>query len=234
MNILELRHAQCEPPAAYSPVLERYGTVRTVLMGTDPLPERRGFDAVIVMGGPMGVGDRGTVPWLSDEIDFIRGLVAARIPVWGVCLGSQLLAAALGARVYTGEVPEVGVEDIVLTAEGRGDPVWGTLPAIFPAMRWHSDTFEIPDGALRLAGSAKYPNQLFRYENSYGVQFHLEASTDVAREWMELDEYRRSLHESLGVDGPKIFAEQLGDVEEQSLRIAVVVMEKWLQSVSAL
>ncbi len=146
------------------------------------------------MGGPMGVGDQGEVEWLASEIEYIRDLVESDVPVWGVCLGSQLLAAALGARVYTGAVPEVGVEEITLTVEGRQDPVWGDLPSTFPAMQWHSDTFDIPNGAVRLAGSAKYPNQLFRYKQSYAVQFHLEASSEVAREWMELAEYRDSLH----------------------------------------
>ncbi|MFC8933118.1 type 1 glutamine amidotransferase [Rhodococcus sp. NPDC057135] len=232
MHFLELRHAQCEPPAAYSPVLESYGDVQTVLLGTDPLPAHRRFDAVIVMGGPMGVGDQAEVEWLASEIEYIRDLVENDVPVWGVCLGSQLLAAALGARVYTGAVPEVGVEDITLTAEGHEDPVWGGLPSTFPAMQWHSDTFDIPDGAVRLAGSAKYPNQLFRYKQSYAVQFHLEASSAVAREWMELAEYRDSLHASLGVDGPRIFMEQLGAAESQGLETATTVMEKWLKSIS--
>lgn len=81
MHFLELRHAQCEPPAAYSPVLESYGDVQTVLLGTDPLPADRRFDAVIVMGGPMGVGDQGEVEWLASEIEYIRDLVESDVPV---------------------------------------------------------------------------------------------------------------------------------------------------------
>lgn len=126
MRFLELRHAQCEPPAAYSPVLATYGDVQTVLLGTDPIPAHVEFDAVIVMGGPMGVGDQDDIEWLVSEIAYLRALVDADVPIWGVCLGSQLLAAALGARVYTGSVPEVGVEDVTLTEAGALDPIWGT------------------------------------------------------------------------------------------------------------
>ena len=207
-------------------------TCRLFFWAPTRFPAHRRFDAVIVMGGPMGVGDQGEVEWLASEIEYIRDLVESDVPVWGVCLGSQLLAAALGARVYTGAVPEVGVEEITLTVEGRQDPVWGDLPSTFPAMQWHSDTFDIPNGAVRLAGSAKYPNQLFRYKQSYAVQFHLEASSEVAREWMELAEYRDSLHASLGADGPRIFMQQLSAAESQGLEIAAAVMEKWLKSIS--
>lgn len=232
MRLLELRHAQCEPPAAYSPVLATYGDVQTVLLGTDPIPAHVEFDAVIVMGGPMGVGDQDDIEWLASEIAYLRALVDADVPIWGVCLGSQLLAAALGARVYTGSVPEVGVEDVTLTEAGALDPVWGNLPSTFPAMQWHSDTFEIPDGAVHLAGSAKYPNQLFRYKQSYGVQFHLEASCEVAQDWMELDEYRESLLTSLGADGPRIFMQQLAAAETEGLEFAAMVMDRWLKSIS--
>ena len=96
MHFLELRHAQCEPPAAYSPVLESYGDVQTVLLGTDPLPAHRRFDAVIVMGGPMGVGDQGEVEWLASEIEYIRDLVESDVPVWGVWSGFAVARRGAG------------------------------------------------------------------------------------------------------------------------------------------
>ena len=230
MHFLELRHAQCEPPAAYSPVLESYGDVQTVLLGTDPLPAHRRFDAVIVMGGPMGVGDQGEVEWLGirDRIHSRSG--RERRPGVGECVWVRSCSPRRWVLASTRALcPKSGVEEITLTVEGRQDPVWGDLPSTFPAMQWHSDTFDIPNGAVRLAGSAKYPNQLFRYKQSYAVQFHLEASSEVAREWMELAEYRDSLHASLGADGPRIFMQQLSAAESQGLEIAAAVMGEMVE-----
>ena len=99
------------------------------------------------------------------------------MPFFGACLGVQLLASALGAHVYPGPVPEVGVHDVHLTAEGRADPLFAHLPDTLPALQWHSDTFDLPDGAVRLLTSPAYENQAFRWGDvAYGVQFHLEVT----------------------------------------------------------
>src|ERR1700738_5217536 len=105
MRILVLRHVDCEPPAAYLPLLEQHADVTTVRLGVDPLPRRREFAAIVAMGGPMSVEGRACPPWLREEIDFIAAAVADGVPVWGGCLGAQLLAAAPGARVYRGAAP---------------------------------------------------------------------------------------------------------------------------------
>lgn len=233
MRILELRHVEPEGPAGYLPVLERFGEVTTVRLWAEPLPTAEGWDAAIVMGGPMGVNDAADVPWIDPEIELIRALLARGAAVWGVCLGSQLLAAALGARVWTGEQPEVGVRDIGLTQEGRRDPVWGGLPATFPALHWHGDSFDLPAGAELLASSAAYPNQLFRAGRSYGVQFHLETDADAAREWLGIPEYAASLEQ---VHGPGAAERLLADVAVVSARTsawAAQVVERWLSSLPA-
>lgn len=234
MRIIELRHVEPEGPAAYLPALERFGEVTTVRLWTDPLPTAEGWDAAIVMGGPMGANDGATVPWIDDEIRFVQSLLARDVPIWGVCLGAQLLAAALGARVWTGERPEVGVLDLGLTAAGRRDPVWGDLPATFPALHWHGDSFDLPDGAELLASSAAYPNQLFRAGRCYGVQFHLEVDAPLAAAWLDIDEYRIALEQTRG-DGAA--ADLLADVQAVSERTAVQAgqaMQRWLTSVATL
>ncbi|MEX0651667.1 MAG: type 1 glutamine amidotransferase, partial [Actinomycetota bacterium] len=108
---------------------------------------------------------------------------------WGACLGVQLLASALGARVYAGSAPEVGLLPVSLTDEGRADPVTGSLPAEMVTLQWHGDTFDLPEGATLLASSPAFPNQAFRFLDAYGVQFHLEVSPAMAEEWSHVPEY---------------------------------------------
>ena len=200
MDVLVLQHIACEPPGVYEDVLREQGAVLTRIEvdAGDELPDWREFDAIVAMGGPMSANDDADLPWLRDEKAFVAASVRGGIPFWGVCLGVQLLAASLGARVYAGDEPEVGVLPVELTDEGRRDPVFSALPPIVPALQWHGDTFDLPAGALRLAGSDAYPNQAFRFENAYGVQFHLEVSKEMAREWMDVPAYASALERTIG------------------------------------
>ena len=229
MQILVLRHVDCEPPAAYTRELSRAGALRTVRMGVDELPAHTDFAAIVAMGGPMGWGDRDRIEWITPEVDYLTRALAAGVPVWGVCLGAQLLAAALGATVYTGAVPEVGVDRVRLTAAGQDDPVWSSFDAEFSVLQWHSDTFELPDGAELLASSDTYPHQVFRHGASYGVQFHLEASHDLAKQWLEIPEYRQSLTEARGPQGATELLTGLRRAEHAMLAHADRAIAAWLQ-----
>ena len=180
----------------------------------------------------MGANDGAAVPWIDDEITYLRSALASNVPVWGVCLGAQLLAAALNAKVYSGEAPEVGVCDVELTDAAAADPVWGDVPASFPTLQWHGDTFDLPAGATLLASSPAYPNQLFRHGRSYGVQFHLEAGPDVAAEWLAIDEYRRDLERTLGAGAAEAVLAELGSVHTQTSAQAQAVMSRWLESLA--
>ena len=228
MALLVLQHIVCEPPGVYEDVLDERGLelVRVELDEGDALPSWREFDAIIAMGGPMSVND--DLPWLADEKRVIAEAVRAGTPYWGVCLGVQLLASALGARVYAGDEPEVGVLPVSLTDEGLRDPVFGGLPASFPSLQWHGDTFDLPDGAVRLAGSPAYPNQAFRFERAYGVQFHLEVSPSMAREWAGVPEYAQSLEQTIGA------ASLLGAVDAEAASMLAhgrTLFERWLDHV---
>jgi GMP synthase (glutamine-hydrolysing) len=148
------------------------------------LPAPSGLGGVVVMGGAMGVHDTDEFPWLATERAWIAETVAAGLPVLGVCLGAQQLAAALGAPVTTGPAPEIGAGEVALTPDGRADPVLGPEGKRFAVIQWHGDTFEIPDGAVRLATGDRYPNQAFRYGRlAYGLQFHIEVDDAMAEAW---------------------------------------------------
>lgn len=139
----------------------------------EPVPEDpRAFDGVAVLGGGMGVGDLPRLPWLRDELALVKRCVELDVPVLGLCLGSQLLAAALGAKVERAPQPELGFYRVRLTA--TDDALLHDAPADFVAFHWHSDRFELPARAAKLASSTLTPLQAFRHGRAWGLQFHLE------------------------------------------------------------
>lgn len=142
----------------------------------DPnLPDLDAIERLVVMGGPMGADDDELHPFLARERELLARVVERGTPVLGVCLGAQLLASALGGRVYRGHGPEIGAGSVKLTAAAEADPLLGTVPgAELPVFHWHGDTFDLPDGATLLASSAAYPHQAFRHANAWGFQFHVE------------------------------------------------------------
>ena len=219
MRVLVLQHIACEPPGEFEDVLDERGAeiVRVQLDEGDRLPARDAFDAIVAMGGPMSVNDEAEHPWLVEEKALIREAVRDGVPYWGSCLGVQLLASSLGARVYAGLQPEVGVLPVTLTDEGAADPVLQGLPREFPTLQWHGDTFDLPEDAVLLASSPAYPNQAFRYGNAYGVQFHLEVSRSMAREWAAVPAYTEYLERTLGPgSADSLFAEF--DANEMRMR----------------
>jgi GMP synthase (glutamine-hydrolysing) len=233
MNTLVLQHIACEPPGLYEDILrERESTItRVELDAGESLPDWRDFDAILAMGGPMSVNDEGALPWLRAEKRLIADAVDAGKPFWGVCLGVQLLASSLGGRVYAGPRPEVGVLPVSLTDEAVLDPIFRGLPRDFLALQWHGDTFDLPAGAIRLAGSVDYPNQAFKRRNAYGLQFHLEVSNEMAREWAAVPAYAEYLDRVLGPGSAERLLRQVkvrvDDMQEQGR----LMFERWLDSV---
>lgn len=173
MRAVCLKHVPFEGPGAFATHLYARGIpLERYLVPKDGLPKEAG-DLLIIMGGPMSVNDPD--PWIARETAFIRQAVEAGTSVLGICLGSQLMAKALGAAVRPGHALELGMTSISLTAEGRQDPVFGSLPETFEAFEWHGEVFDLPQGAVPLAGSPIAPLQAFRYgPRAYGLLFHLE------------------------------------------------------------
>jgi GMP synthase-like glutamine amidotransferase len=234
VRFLVLQHIACEPPGVFEDVLRERGFElhRVELDEGDALPDWREFDAVVAMGGPMSVNDDDSLPWLTAEKRAIAEAVRAGTPYWGVCLGVQLLAAALGARVYPGPEPEVGLLPVALTDEGRSDPVFGGFDDALATLQWHGDTYDLPAGAVRLASSPAYANQAFRFDRAYGVQFHLEVSAEMARQWADVPEYVAALEQSLGADAAPAF---LAAIEERAGEMRAAgreLFERWLDRVA--
>jgi GMP synthase-like glutamine amidotransferase len=235
MRALVLQHIACEPPGVFEDVLHERDTElhRVELDEGEALPDWREFDAIVAMGGPMSANDDAELPWLTEEKRVIGEAVRAGMPFWGVCLGVQLLAASLGARVYPGSSPEVGILPVELTLDGLVDPVFEGLPHELLTLQWHGDTFDLPHDAVRLAGSPAYPNQAFRVGKAYGVQFHLEVSAKMAHEWAEVPEYVASLERTLGRDGAPAFLASIVEHAEGMRSAGRALFERWLERVAS-
>ena len=147
------------------------------------LPDVRGIDLVIIMGGPMNVPDETTHPWLVAEKKFVREAIDQGVAVLGVCLGAQLIADVMGARIFPNEFKEVGW--LPIEAVDGGEDSFA-FPERMMAFHWHGDTFDLPDGALRLARSEGCENQAFQLgKNVIGLQFHLETTMETTELMIE-------------------------------------------------
>jgi GMP synthase (glutamine-hydrolysing) len=230
-TLLALQHIACEPPAAFEDELRAQGLdlVRVELDEGDRLPDWRLFAGLIAMGGPMGAYEEDAHPWLVAEKEMIGDAARAGHPVWGVCLGAQLVAAGLGANVYPGDGAEIGLLPVELTAAAADDPVFTGAPPSFSTLQWHGDTFDLPEGATLLATSQAYRNQAFVFGNAYALQFHLEVSLELAAEWGAVPAYAASLEQTLGKASlPGLLA----DVEAHAhvtLPLARELFARWLE-----
>src|SRR5262245_30725129 len=189
MRALAVEHLHSNPVGVYGDVLLDRGIEvdRVRLDLGETLPDWRAYDLLVVMGGAMSVYEEDAYPWLIAEKRTIREAVTAGCPYFGVCLGGQLLASALGSRVFRGPEPELGVNPIFLCDAARRDPVFRGFPSDLEVCEFHCDTFDLPEGAVRLARSSRYENQAFRVgQTAYAIQCHLEPSLDDVRHWFDI------------------------------------------------
>lgn len=178
-----LQHVPFEGLGSIEPWFREKGDEITVTRFFEPrwsFPNPRDVNFLIVMGGPMSVGDKKANPWLIDEERFIRDLIKAGKPVLGVCLGAQLIASAMGARVFPNRTKEIGWFPVRGVSNAQNDLF--RFPNAFDAFHWHGDTFDLPPTAVRLAESEGCRNQAFQVGRSViGLQFHLETTPESAR-----------------------------------------------------
>lgn len=188
MRALVIRHTPFEGIAGFRAPIEAAGYAIERIDVLDPAFRDCDFvgpDLVVMMGGPMGVYEQDAHPWIAHEIERLAQRIAADRPTLGVCLGSQMIAAAMGGRVYAGPVKEVGFAPVTLNAAGLASPLRHI--ADVPLLHWHGDTFDLPEGTELLASTAAYDRQAFRRgANLLALQCHPEMGEDPRfEEWLD-------------------------------------------------
>ena len=199
-KLLVFQHVAHEILGTLNPLFKSAGfRIRYVNFGRHPdaEPELDGYRGLVILGGPMNVDEVDRHPHLATEVRVVREAIERGIPVLGICLGAQLIARALEARVEPNCEKEIGWSDLQVTAEARRDPLLSHFADTEKIFQWHGDTFEIPHGAVHLATSPACANQAFRYrDNVYGFQFHLEVDEPMIDRWLRVP-INRSEIESL-------------------------------------
>jgi len=211
-RLLVFRHVAYEILGTLDPLLKDAGfRIKYVNFERHPdaEPSLEGYDGLIVLGGPMNVDEVDKYHNLKTEVKIIREAVKKGLPILGICLGSQLLAKALGAKVRKNPEKEIGWYEVSPTKKGQKDPLISNFMQEEKIFQWHGDTFELPDGAKLLASSPLCKNQAFRYgENVYGFQFHLEVDTPMIERWLRVPENKKEIEDLNGkVDPEEIRAE---------------------------
>jgi len=194
MKFLVFQHVAIEHPGSFREIMAAGGHImhQVELDEGAPIPDLAGFDALLVMGGPMDVWEEDKHPWLRAEKAAIRNWVAAGRPFLGMCLGAQLLAEACGGAVRLMTAPpEVGID----TVRVEPDPIFAGMGETCPCFQWHgAEVVRLPPGAKLLASSAGCHVQAFRLgANAYGLQFHMELTDTTAADWGALPEYAAAL-----------------------------------------
>jgi GMP synthase (glutamine-hydrolysing) len=179
-TVLVVQHVACETLGSIEPCLRTAGLTPRYIRVHDgeKVPASIGdAGGLIVLGGPMSVYDYGQLTYLMQEMRLIGSALAAHRPVLGICLGSQLLAHVLGAKVCRGRQKEIGWRGVKLASAAAQDDLWNVMPADFQAFHWHGDVFDLPSSAVPLASSDLTPCQAFRAgQSAYGVLFHMEVT----------------------------------------------------------
>ena len=190
MNIHILQHVPFEDTGAIESWINKnnYKKSYTRLYADDPFPAMDSFDFLIILGGPMGTYEEDKYFWLLGEKEFILQAISSGKKILGICLGSQLVAEVLGAKVYKNDKKEIGWFPVMLTPEGRNNVLFDGIEDSTVVFHWHGDTFTLPEKSIHLLKSDICSNQAFLYNSHVlGLQFHFEATPDSVVSMLEND-----------------------------------------------
>jgi GMP synthase (glutamine-hydrolysing) len=231
-KLLVLQHVQSEPLGVLDPLLRSAGLrIRYVNFARDPFAQvdASRYDGLVVLGGPMNVDQTQSYPHLLHEIEIIRVALEQQIPTLGICLGAQLLAAALGAQVHPNRVREIGWYPLKLSPAASSDALFEHLSAAVPVFQWHAYTFTEPSDTIQLASSESCANQAFRYRDfAYGLQFHLEVDAALIHRWLKHSELQRELEPLGGHRHAQLVEEQTKEYLQRSQAQAVAVFSAFI------
>ena len=180
-DVLLIQNSRIESSGYLGNLLKNDGfSITTVNAKHESLPEKI-FSLVVILGGPESANDNSL--YLLNEQNLIRNNVEKNIPTLGICLGSQLIAKTFGANVYAGSKKEIGFyNDLKILNNSQ---LFSGIKTPFTVFHWHGDTFDLPNGAIRLASSKYYLNQAFQYKSAVGLQFHLEVNEEMINLWLD-------------------------------------------------
>jgi GMP synthase (glutamine-hydrolysing) len=198
MAVLILKNVSNEGPGTIEDFLAGHNIRYSIVdLSSEEIPMADDFDALVILGCPMSVNDEDKIPYIKKEIELVRDLSGKRKKVLGICLGAQIMARAFGAKVYPGPEKEIGWYNIEIDYSSGMDRLMERLAQhpqtkeyleSIKVFQWHGETFDIPEGAVRVAKSQLYPNQAFRYgENAYAFQFHIEVREETIYEWLKAE-----------------------------------------------
>lgn len=223
---LWIQHAPADDLGCIAPWLAAHGIApaRLAFYEGDTAPALDGFDRLLILGGSMNVDEEALHPWLRAEKRFIADALAARKPVLGICLGAQLIAEVLGARVQRNDRVEIGWHPVSLTAAGRASACFADFPDVFPAFHWHAYGFELPPGATHLAGSALSAQQAYELDAGrvLALQYHPEVTAASIHRWLG-DEH---LDAASGIPDPASLTRPL-DTFATANRLTGRLLERW-------
>lgn len=215
LNIHCLQHIAFETPGYVLEWTAQNGhtVTYTKFYDGEPIyPALETFEWLLILGGAMACYEEDSYPFLIEEKRFIRQCIEAGKIITGICLGSQLLAECMGAKVYPGNYKEIGFLPVALTSEGLTHPILQELPPVMELFQWHGDTFDLPAGATLLASSEACKNQAFIKEKCVGIQFHPEANEVTIKSMIEADRHEL-------VQAPYVHSEEqvLNDLQKLKL-----------------